>query len=97
MTKAPPRGKSARPGIEPDWPEFERRYDASVPQVVSTRLIADLETPVSAYLKLTKGLAAKDSASFLFESVEGGSVRGRYSIIGVRPDLIWRAHGAKAH
>ena len=34
--------------------------------------------------------------SFLLESVEGGAVRGRYSIIGVEPDLIWRADGAKA-
>ena len=34
--------------------------------------------------------------SFLLESVEGGAVRGRYSIIGLEPDLIWRASGAQA-
>ena len=34
--------------------------------------------------------------SFLFESVEGGAVRGRYSIIGLEPDLIWRTNGARA-
>ena len=34
--------------------------------------------------------------SFLFESVEGGATRGRYSIIGLEPDLVWRADGARA-
>jgi anthranilate/para-aminobenzoate synthase component I len=34
--------------------------------------------------------------SFLFESVEGGAVRGRYSVIGLDPDLIWRTNGARA-
>jgi anthranilate synthase component 1 len=53
---------------------------------------ADLETPVSAMLKL-----ARDKAnSFLLESVEGGAVRGRYSFIGLNPDLIWRCFGDKA-
>jgi anthranilate synthase component 1 len=59
---------------------------------VWTTLVADLETPVSAFLKLGGGKAM----SFLLESVEGGAVRGRYSIIGIEPDLIWRAEGAKA-
>src|SRR5262245_19727733 len=61
-------------------------------QVVWTTPVADLETPVSAFLTLGGGKAM----SFLLESVEGGAVRGRYSIIGVEPDLIWRADGAKA-
>src|SRR5260370_1813549 len=60
--------------------------ESSKPQLVSTTLVADLETPVSAYLKLADGRAH----SFLLESVEGGSVRGRYSIIGFKPDVIWR-------
>jgi anthranilate synthase component I len=60
--------------------------------VAWTRLVADLETPVSAMLKL----AYDRPNSFLFESVEGGATRGRYSIIGCEPDLIWRAEGAKA-
>jgi anthranilate synthase component 1 len=34
--------------------------------------------------------------SFLLESVEGGEVRGRYSIIGLDPDVIFRSHGAHA-
>jgi anthranilate synthase component 1 len=58
---------------------------------VWTTLVADLETPVSAFLKL----GAK-SMSFLLESVEGGAVRGRYSIIGLDPDLIWRTNNGKA-
>ncbi|MGQ0673051.1 MAG: anthranilate synthase component I [Hyphomicrobium sp.] len=62
------------------------------PQVVWTRLVADLETPVSAYLKL----AGDRPMSFLLESVEGGQSRGRYSVIGLDPDLIWRAHGERA-
>ena len=87
---------SIRQAIEPAFEAFERLHDAGRPQVVWTRLIADLETPVSAYLKLTNGLGAKGSTSFVFESVEGGAARGRYSMIGVRPDLIWRAHGLVA-
>ena len=72
--------------ISPDFDAFEACYRAGKPQLVSTKLVADLETPVSAYLKLADGRAN----SFLLESVEGGSVRGRYSIIGFKPDVIWR-------
>ncbi len=78
--------------IEPDLPSFARRYDEGVPQVAWTRLVADLETPVSAMLKL----AHERPNSFLLESVEGGAARGRYSIIGCEPDLIWRAEGTEA-
>jgi anthranilate synthase component I len=72
--------------FSPDFDAFARVYDSGKPQLVSTKLVADLETPVSAYLKLADGRAN----SFLLESVEGGSVRGRYSIIGFKPDVIWR-------
>lgn len=76
----------------PSFSEFETVHDSGTPQVVSTEIVADMETPVSAFLKL-----AEDRAnSFLLESVEGGAVRGRYSIIGLKPDMIWRAHGNKA-
>ena len=78
--------------VEPAVADFARAYDAGTPQVVWTRLIADLETPVSAMLKLSTGR----SDCFLLESVEGGAVRGRYSIIGIDPDLIFRATGDKA-
>ena len=78
------------------WPAFAtfaKTYDAGQPQVVWTRLVADVETPVSAYLKVT---GAKKAMSFLLESVEGGATRGRYSVIGLEPDLLWRAHGETA-
>jgi anthranilate synthase component 1 len=81
--------------------EFAAKYAAGVPQVVWTTLVADLETPVSAFLKVT-GARSKASpkdlraSSFLLESVEGGAVRGRYSIIGIEPDLIFRTSGRRA-
>jgi anthranilate synthase component 1 len=78
--------------VQPPEDQFTATYVAGHPQVVWTRLVADLETPVSAYLKL----AAEGAPSLLLESVEGGAVRGRYSIIGLEPDLIWRADGNTA-
>ena len=78
--------------IAPAPETFAARYDGGVPQVVWTTLVADLETPVSAFLKV----ADRRPMSFLFESVEGGAVRGRYSIIGLAPDLIFRTRGAQA-
>src|SRR6202171_5985820 len=78
--------------IEPQSSAFAQCYARGEPQVVWTTLVADLETPVSAFLKI----AAGRPMSFLLESVEGGAVRGRYSIIGLDPDLIWRANGTLA-
>ncbi len=78
--------------IEPSETAFAERYDRGEAQVVWCTLVADLETPVSAYLKLGGG----KPMSFLLESVEGGEARGRYSIIGLEPDLIWRTNGARA-
>ncbi|WP_020593711.1 anthranilate synthase component I [Kiloniella laminariae] len=71
---------------------FSKSYQQGKPQVVWTTLIADLETPVSAFLKL----AEQRANSFLFESVEGGNTIGRYSFIGFDPDLVWRCNGATA-
>jgi anthranilate synthase component 1 len=78
--------------IEPSSSAFAKCYARGEPQVVWTTLVADLETPVSAFLKI----AAGRPMSFLLESVEGGAVRGRYSIIGLDPDLIWRTVGGRA-
>jgi anthranilate synthase component 1 len=78
--------------FEPASDAFARAYDAGRPQVVWTRLVADLETPVSAFMKLSDGRAM----SSLLESVEGGAARGRYSFIGLDPDLVWRAIGTRA-
>jgi len=79
-------------GVEPAFPAFAEAYAAGQPQVVWTRVIDDLETPVSAYLKIGRNAPY----SFLFESVEGGAWRGRYSIIALKPDLVWRAFGDRA-
>jgi anthranilate synthase component 1 len=76
----------------PDFDDFRRVYEAGRPQVVFERLIDDLETPVSAYLKIANG----KPYAFLFESVEGGAWRGRYSVITLQPDLVWRCRGDKA-
>ncbi len=83
--------------IEPSAESFAARYAAGEPQVVWTTLVADLETPVSAFLKVA-GARPKSSSpmSFLLESVEGGAVRGRYSIVGLEPDLIFRVNGKRA-
>ena len=62
------------------------------PQVVVRRLVDDLETPVSAYLKVGRGR----SHAFLLESVEGGAVNGRYSIITRDPDVVWRCRDGVA-
>ncbi|MFT4090390.1 MAG: anthranilate synthase component I [Asticcacaulis sp.] len=66
--------------------------DIQRPVIVSRRLTDDLETPVSAYLKLGR----QEPFSFLFESVEGGALAGRYSILTLRPDLVWRCFGERA-
>jgi anthranilate synthase component I len=78
--------------ILPPFDDFAAAYGRGQAQVVSTRLVSDLETPVSVMLKLARNSAY----GFLLESVEGGAVRGRYSMIGLKPDLIWRVEGAKA-
>src|SRR5277367_3981608 len=78
--------------IEPSAETFAARYAAGEPQFVWTTLVADLETPVSAFLKISGGRPM----SFLLESVEGGAVRGRYSIIGLEPDVAFRLGGQRA-
>lgn len=78
--------------LVPSFDIFEAKHNAGLNQVVYTRLVADLDTPVSLMLKLAQ--AQKDS--FMLESVTGGEVRGRYSCIGFKPDLIWQYHDEKA-
>ncbi len=65
---------------------------ARKPALVWRSMIADTETPVSAMLKLFE----PERGDFVLESVEGGAVRGRYSLIGLAPDLVFRANGASA-
>ena len=62
------------------------------PALVWRRQIADTETPVSAALKLIE----PGRGDYLLESVEGGRTRGRHSMIGLAPDLVFRARGREA-
>ncbi|MBI3444672.1 MAG: anthranilate synthase component I [Magnetospirillum sp.] len=75
-----------------DFSTFAASYESGKPQVIWRVLVADLETPVSAFIKL----ANNQPNSFLLESVEGGAVRGRYSILGMKPDLLWKCVGNQA-
>jgi anthranilate synthase component 1 len=65
---------------------------ATNPGLVWRRRIADTETPVSAALKLFEA----ERGDFILESVEGGETRGRHSLIGIAPDLVFRANGDSA-
>lgn len=65
---------------------------ADRPALLWTTRVADTETPVAAALKLIQ----PGRGDFLLESVEGGSVRGRYSLLGLAPDLVFRAEGHDA-
>jgi anthranilate synthase component 1 len=78
--------------VPPGFAAFRSAYEAGRGSLVWRRGVADLETPVAAFLKLAAG---KPNA-FLLESVEGGAARGRYSIIGMEPDLVWRCRDGKA-
>src|ERR1700739_705641 len=73
--------------ISPDRYEvFRAAYEAGRGALVWRHDIADLLTPVAAFMKAAYG----QLYSFLLESVEGGATRGRYSVIGMAPDLVWR-------
>ena len=78
--------------IAPDFEAFAPGWAAGRNQLLTLRLAADLDTPVSLMLKLAE--AAPNS--FVLESVTGGEVRGRYSIIGMKPDLIWECRAGRA-
>ena len=76
----------------PDFETFRQAHEAGRNQIVWTRLAADLDTPVSLMLKLS----GAGRHAFMLESVTGGEIRGRYSIIGMNPDLIWECRGERS-
>ncbi|MEA2789887.1 MAG: anthranilate synthase component, partial [Acetobacteraceae bacterium] len=78
--------------VIPGFAAFRLAYDSGRGSLVWRKTVADLETPVAAFLKLAHG----QPNSFLLESVEGGAARGRYSIIGMQPDLVWRCQDGRA-
>ncbi len=71
--------------------EFSKNYRQKKAQILWRRIVADLDTPVGAYLKLSSG----KKNSFLLESVEGGETKGRFSMIGLDPDIILKTKGNK--
>lgn len=76
----------------PEFAEFEAGWNRGENQLVHARLAADLDTPVSLMLKI----AGNRKDSFMLESVTGGEIRGRYSIVGTKPDLIWQCRDGKS-
>jgi len=76
-------------GLLPAYDAFAAGFDRGENQIVYTRIAADLDTPVSLMLKLNDA----GTNAFMLESVTGGEVRGRYSIVGMNPDLIWECRG----
>ncbi len=78
--------------LAPEFSRFENGWAEGRNQLVTLRLAADLDTPVSLMLKLAEAAPM----SFMLESVTGGELRGRYSFIGMKPDLIWQCRDGKA-
>lgn len=76
----------------PNQTNFTDSYNAGHAQLVYRRVVNDIDTPVSAYIKIALG----QPYAFLFESVQGGEQRGRYSFLGFSPDIVWRSHGDKS-
>jgi anthranilate synthase component 1 len=77
--------------IRPDYNEFRRlaREATLIPVVKS--VMADLLTPVSAYLRIARG----EKETFLLESIERGEQIGRYTFLGARPYMQLRTRGAE--
>ena len=73
----------------PNYKDFVIAFQKQKNQVVYQRLSADLDTAVSLMIKLNKN----KKNSFLLESVTGGEIKGRYSVIGMDPDLVWECYG----
>src|ERR671933_1969336 len=79
--------------VEPAYDDFAAAYAAGRPCLLRTTLLGDLLTPVAAFIKLRHG---RKGSAFLLESVEGGAARGRYSMIGIDPDVVWRCRDGQA-
>ena len=77
--------------METNKEKFIKNYSDGIPQILKKNLIADIETTISTLMKISKN----QKYSFLLESVEGGSKRGRYSLLGCDPDLIWSVDNGK--
>ena len=70
----------------------EKLYNEKIDQVIWKTIVSDTVTPISIFMRL------KDHSNcFLLESVEGGTKRGRYSIVGMKPDMWWKSDGDAAY
>ncbi len=76
--------------INPGLDSFKTAYLRGQAQLVYARVVNDMDTPVSAFMKIGLG----KPYAFLFESVQGGEQRGRFSFMGFNPDLVWRSNGS---
>lgn len=85
----------ARLQASPSFQSVQNDWNAGKPSVVFSVEAADLLTPVSAYLRLRGLDTASSKHTLLLESVEGGVSRGRYSVIALKPDLIWACHAGQ--
>ncbi|PVE23496.1 anthranilate synthase component I [Microvirga sp. KLBC 81] len=79
--------------IAPDFETFAKAYKDGEAGVLRATLVGDLLTPVAAFIKLRHH---RKGSAFLLESVEGGATRGRFSMIGLDPDLVWRCQDGVA-
>lgn len=79
--------------IAPDFETFAGAYEEGEAGVLRATLVGDLLTPVAAFIKLRH---LRKGPAFLLESVEGGATRGRFSMIGLDPDLVWRCQDGAA-
>jgi len=79
--------------IAPDFETFAKAYGDGEAGVLRATLVGDLLTPVAAFIKLRHH---RKGPAFLLESVEGGATRGRFSMIGLDPDLVWRCQDGVA-
>jgi anthranilate synthase component I len=79
-----------QPTYYPSFDEFKTKASQGNLIPVYREIMADLETPVSAFLKLDRG-----DFSFLLESVEGGEKWGRYCFLGAEPSIIFQSKGSR--
>jgi anthranilate synthase component 1 len=75
--------------LHPSFDEFSRKTEEGNLIPVYREILADMDTPVSAFRKINRGQYA-----FLLESVEGGEKWGRYSFLGSNPSLVFKAKGS---
>jgi anthranilate synthase component 1 len=76
--------------LSPSFDEFSRKARDGNLIPVYREILADMETPVSAFRKIDSG-----NYAFLLESVEGGEKWGRYSFLGSNPGLVFKAKGSR--